>query len=119
MPGFVAENQLSGYRKEGQNARLAAKHRMEIDIKSQHIEEKPEEVTKEDCDGPKRIPMRMCLGCREMMPKKEMTRIVRTVEGNIEIDYTGKKSGRSAYFCKNPECLDKALKKTVYQSFGL
>ncbi len=61
--------------------------------------------------SPKRIPMRMCLGCREMMPKKEMTRIVRTVEGNIEIDYTGKKSGRGAYFCKNPECLDKALKE--------
>jgi predicted RNA-binding protein YlxR (DUF448 family) len=60
--------------------------------------------------SPKKIPMRMCLGCREMKPKKEMTRIVKTVDGNIEIDRTGKKSGRGTYVCENPECIEKALR---------
>lgn len=61
--------------------------------------------------SPKKIPHRMCLGCREMKPKKELTRIVRTPDGRIEIDPTGKKSGRGAYFCKDPKCLDLALKE--------
>ncbi|MGI6485180.1 MAG: RNase P modulator RnpM [Tepidanaerobacteraceae bacterium] len=60
--------------------------------------------------SPKKIPMRMCLGCREMKPKKEMTRIVKTVDGNIEIDRTGKKSGRGTYVCENRECIEKALR---------
>jgi hypothetical protein len=46
-----------------------------------------------------------------MKPKKELTRIVRTPDGRIEIDPTGKKSGRGAYFCKDPKCLDLALKE--------
>lgn len=60
---------------------------------------------------PKKIPQRMCLGCRQMKPKKELTRIVRTVDGKIEIDPTGKKSGRGAYFCKDPKCLENALRE--------
>lgn len=59
--------------------------------------------------SPKKIPQRMCLGCREMKPKREMTRIVRTVDGKIEIDPTGKKSGRGTYICKEPKCLETAL----------
>ncbi|NLC63267.1 MAG: YlxR family protein [Thermoanaerobacterales bacterium] len=45
-----------------------------------------------------------------MKPKKEMTRIVKTVDGNIEIDRTGKKSGRGTYVCENRECIEKALR---------
>ena len=48
---------------------------------------------------PKKIPMRMCVGCREMRPKKELIRIVRSPEGEISIDMKGKKSGRGAYIC--------------------
>ena len=61
--------------------------------------------------SPKKIPLRMCLGCREMRPKRELIRIVRTIDGTVEVDPTGKKSGRGAYFCKNLECLDKSLKE--------
>ncbi|MGB9813555.1 MAG: RNase P modulator RnpM [Thermovenabulum sp.] len=59
--------------------------------------------------SPKKIPQRMCLGCKQMKPKKELIRVVRTPDGNILIDLTGKKSGRGAYFCKDPKCFDKAL----------
>ncbi|MEA2087993.1 MAG: YlxR family protein [Candidatus Caldatribacteriota bacterium] len=55
--------------------------------------------------------MRTCIGCQCKKPKKEMIRIIRTPEGNIEIDKTGKKSGRGAYLCGNVECLDIALRK--------
>ncbi|MDD4569042.1 MAG: YlxR family protein [Tepidanaerobacteraceae bacterium] len=59
----------------------------------------------------KKISMRMCLGCREMKPKKELTRIVRTVDGKIEVDPTGKKSGRGAYLCKNDQCIQICIKE--------
>lgn len=59
---------------------------------------------------PKKIPMRMCLGCGESKPKKELVRIVKSPEGDISLDFTGKKSGRGAYICKNCECLKKARK---------
>lgn len=52
----------------------------------------------------------MCLGCRDMKPKKELIRIVRTVQGEIITDPTGKKSGRGAYVCKNDSCIDMAVK---------
>ncbi|MDA8233757.1 MAG: YlxR family protein [Clostridia bacterium] len=52
----------------------------------------------------------MCVGCQEMMGKKELIRIVRTPENQIEIDLTGKKSGRGAYICAKEECLTKAVK---------
>ncbi|MBC8499898.1 MAG: YlxR family protein [Candidatus Atribacteria bacterium] len=58
-----------------------------------------------------KIPMRTCIGCQCKRPKKEMIRIIRTPDGEIEIDKTGKKSGRGAYLCDNVECLDAALKK--------
>lgn len=52
----------------------------------------------------------MCVGCQEMKPKRELIRVVRTPEESIEIDSTGKRSGRGAYICPNAECLEKALK---------
>lgn len=58
----------------------------------------------------KKIPMRMCSGCRESKPKAELIRIVRTPEGKILIDRTGKVSGRGAYVCKNEECFKKSVK---------
>ncbi len=58
----------------------------------------------------KKIPMRQCLGCREMKPKKELIRVVRSPEGEISLDFRGKASGRGAYVCPNPQCLKKAIK---------
>ena len=60
---------------------------------------------------PKKIPMRMCVGCREMKPKKELLRAVRSPEGQVSLDTTGKKPGRGAYCCFNAECLRRALKQ--------
>lgn len=58
----------------------------------------------------KKTPMRMCCGCGEMKPKKELKRIVRTPEGEIVLDLIGKVSGRGAYICPSAECLKKAKK---------
>lgn len=58
----------------------------------------------------RKIPQRMCIGCQEMKPKKELIRIVRTPEDDLEIDPSGKKSGRGAYICPQPSCLEKAIK---------
>ena len=58
----------------------------------------------------KKVPMRMCTGCGQMKPKKELVRIVRGTDGEISMDDTGKKPGRGAYLCKNPDCLKKARK---------
>lgn len=58
----------------------------------------------------KKIPMRMCVGCKENKPKKELIRIVKTPENTIEIDRTGKRAGRGAYLCPSQECLQKAIK---------
>ena len=60
---------------------------------------------------PRKIPMRMCVGCREMKEKRGLIRIVRTPEGETLMDPTGKKSGRGAYVCRNPECLKRAIKQ--------
>ena len=60
---------------------------------------------------PRKIPMRMCVGCREMKPKKELLRVVRTPEGSILVDLTGKKSGRGAYICPASACLGRARKQ--------
>ena len=59
---------------------------------------------------PKKIPMRMCVGCREMKPKRELIRVVRSPEGEVSMDATGKKPGRGAYLCNDLECLKKARK---------
>lgn len=58
----------------------------------------------------KKVPLRMCKGCNEMKPKKELIRIVKTPEGKIELDDTGKKNGRGVYVCRNIECFEKAMK---------
>ena len=67
----------------------------------------------------KKIPIRTCLGCGEPKEKKVLIRVVRTPEGEILLDSTGKKSGRGAYVCPNPECLQKAKRaKKLERSFG-
>lgn len=58
----------------------------------------------------KKIPERKCMGCNEKRPKKELVRVLRTPEGNVVLDATGKKSGRGAYVCPKKECLEKAVK---------
>ena len=58
----------------------------------------------------KKIPMRQCLGCREMKPKKELIRVVRSPEGAISLDFRGKANGRGAYLCPDAACLKKAVK---------
>lgn len=59
---------------------------------------------------PKKIPMRQCLGCREMKPKPELLRVVRSPEGEISLDLKGKKPGRGAYVCRSADCLRRAVK---------
>ncbi len=61
----------------------------------------------------KKIPMRMCTGCREMKPKKELIRVVKTPEGEIKLDTVGKLNGRGAYICKCASCLQKAQKSNA------
>ncbi len=58
----------------------------------------------------KKIPMRRCCGCNEQKPKKELIRVVRSPEGEISLDLTGKASGRGAYICNSLDCLKKARK---------
>ena len=53
----------------------------------------------------------MCVGCREMKEKKDLIRVVRTPEGEVTLDFTGKKSGRGAYVCRQTECLRRAIKQ--------
>ena len=59
---------------------------------------------------PRKIPMRMCVGCREMKPKKELLRVVKPQDGPAHIDRTGKSPGRGAYVCDSVDCLKKARK---------
>ena len=59
----------------------------------------------------KKIPERKCMGCMNSFPKMELVRIVKTKDGEISLDTTGKKSGRGAYICKSAECLKKARKQ--------
>ena len=58
----------------------------------------------------KKIPQRQCMGCRERKEKRQMIRVVRTPEGAVNLDFSGKMNGRGAYICPNPECLKKALR---------
>jgi len=58
----------------------------------------------------KKIPMRQCVGCREMRPKKELIRVVKSPEGEISLDFRGKAPGRGAYLCPDPACLKKAIR---------
>jgi predicted RNA-binding protein YlxR (DUF448 family) len=59
---------------------------------------------------PKKIPMRQCVGCREMKNKRELIRVARSPEGEISLDFRGKKPGRGAYVCRDAGCLAKAIK---------
>ena len=63
----------------------------------------------------KRIPMRQCTGCREMKPKREMIRVVRSPEGSVSLDFKGKAPGRGAYICPDEACLKKALKSRALE----
>ena len=66
----------------------------------------------------KKIPMRQCLGCREMKPKKELIRVVRSPEGEISLDFRGKANGRGAYVCPDAACLKKAIRsKAIERAF--
>lgn len=58
----------------------------------------------------KQIPVRQCIGCREMKPKNQMVRVIRTPDNEICLDKTGKKNGRGAYLCPNEECYKKAVR---------
>ena len=58
----------------------------------------------------RKIPMRQCMGCNQHKPKQELLRVVRDPEGNVSLDFTGKKSGRGAYLCFDVACLKKARK---------
>ena len=63
----------------------------------------------------KKIPMRQCVGCREMKAKKELVRVVRSPEGEISLDFRGKAPGRGAYVCPQAECLRRAIKSRALE----
>ena len=63
----------------------------------------------------RKIPMRQCVGCREMKPKKELIRAVKSPEGNISLDFRGKAPGRGAYVCPDPACLKRAIKSKALE----
>ncbi len=68
---------------------------------------------------PKKTPLRQCLGCREMKPKKDLIRVVRSPEGAVSLDFKGKKPGRGAYLCHDALCLAKAKKaKALERAFS-
>ena len=64
---------------------------------------------------PKKIPMRQCTGCREMKPKRELIRVVRSPENEIALDFKGKAQGRGAYVCRSQDCLKKAIKSKALE----
>ena len=63
----------------------------------------------------RKIPMRQCVGCREMKPKKELIRVVRSPEGVISLDFRGKAPGRGAYLCHDPACLKRAIRSKALE----
>ena len=68
----------------------------------------------------KKIPMRQCVGCREMKSKKELIRVVKSPEGAISLDFRGKAPGRGAYLCPDPACLKRAVKsKALERAFEI
>ncbi|HHV30852.1 MAG TPA: YlxR family protein [Clostridiales bacterium] len=64
---------------------------------------------------PKKVPMRMCTGCGQMKPKKELIRVVKSPEDEISLDLTGRKPGRGAYVCKSADCLKAARKARKFE----
>ena len=65
----------------------------------------------------KKIPLRQCIGCGEMKSKKEMMRVLKTAEGDITLDLTGRKNGRGAYLCHSAECMKKARKNKGLEEY--
>ena len=66
-----------------------------------------------------KVPFRMCIACKQMKPKKEMTRIVKNAEGEIFADFSGKAAGRGAYICGDAECMKKLQdKKLLHKAFS-
>ena len=63
----------------------------------------------------KKIPQRQCVGCREMRDKRELIRVVKSPEGEISLDFKGRKPGRGAYRCPNAECLKRARKSRALE----
>lgn len=63
----------------------------------------------------RKTPQRMCLGCQEMKPKKDLVRVVKNKEGEIKVDLTGKAPGRGSYVCKSVECFEKAYKAKRFE----
>lgn len=67
----------------------------------------------------RKIPMRMCTGCGQMKPKKELVRVVKSPQGEVSLDLTGRSPGRGAYVCRDIECLKKARKaKRLERAFS-
>lgn len=64
---------------------------------------------------PKKLPLRMCTGCGEMKPKKELVRVVKPKEGDVDIDLTGRANGRGAYICRSLTCLQQARKARRFE----
>lgn len=68
---------------------------------------------------PKKIPLRQCLGCREMKPKRELIRVVKSPVGEVSLDFNGKKPGRGAYLCPDVKCLARIRKsKALERAFS-
>lgn len=68
----------------------------------------------------KKIPMRQCVGCREMKEKRELIRVVKSPDGDVSLDFKGKAPGRGAYVCHSSECLKKAIKsKALERAFSV
>jgi predicted RNA-binding protein YlxR (DUF448 family) len=65
--------------------------------------------------GAKKVPLRKCIACQHMLPKKSLLRVVRTPEGEVNLDPSGKASGRGAYICSTEECLALAQKKNAFE----
>ena len=63
----------------------------------------------------KKIPQRQCMGCRERLEKRQLIRVVRTPEGDVQLDFSGKLNGRGAYICPKAECLKKAQKSKALE----
>ena len=69
---------------------------------------------------PKKIPMRQCMGCREMKPKRELVRVVKSPENEVSVDLRGKAPGRGAYVCRSADCLKRALRsRALDRSLGI
>jgi predicted RNA-binding protein YlxR (DUF448 family) len=77
-------------------------------------------IAKQQVKRPRHVPMRTCVACKQSKPKRELLRVVRTPDGHVLLDATGKRSGRGAYLCARLSCWQDALKKKrLEQEFEL